>query len=294
MVGLVIVSCNKAPEVPTSQDVIFKAATVASGFKADDCDNDVAHYALIEIDGNMLTVDVFYLDGVIYTNTLKLTPGSHTVGSFTLQNDNGTPNDTSDDKIVKATPLSTSDFAGFVQNALPFDFTVDAFFKAEVNIEILCYEAADFNNFGFAWFNVNEITVRELCFFGDICVSDPADLSAYENTIYADQLNGVRHDMPAIFKIKVYRNNNFLISYNNESYKGEGHALCVQYPDFDNVTDTYKFELWVKVMNGSTFEYVKYHTFTTTDASQLNAGADNVLDFVIGTCVPDADLVLNW
>ncbi|MCD6178585.1 MAG: hypothetical protein J7K39_01655 [Bacteroidales bacterium] len=295
MVGLIIVSCNKPADVPATQEVVFKATTATTGLKAGDCDTEVAHYALIEIDNDILKVDVFYLEGMIYTNTIKLSPGNHTIKSFVLKNDNGTPNDDTDDIIVKATPLIGSDYAGFVQNPLPFDFNVDAFYKAEVNIEILCFEAAEITDFGFAWFTVNEITVRELCFFGDFCTDDYMD---YTNTLYGSQTYGVRHDMPAIFKIDIYRNNTFLISYNNEYHAdgsdwfGEGAALCVQYPDFENVTDNYKFELWVKVLVGNSFEYKLFHTFTTTDAGQLNSGADNILDFVIGDCVPDADLVL--
>ncbi len=290
MVGLIIVSCNKPPTAQAEQDVIFKASTATTGFKADDCDNAVAHYALIDIDGDMLTVDVFYLDGIIYTNTLKLSAGSHTINSFTLQNDAGTPADYSDDILVKATPLTGSDYAEFVQNALPFSFNVDAFYKAEIDIEILCYEATEITNFGFAWFAVDQITVREFCFFGDICTEDYMD---YAGTLYEEQRNGLQHDMPAIFKIDVYRNGEFVISYNNESYKGEGAVLCAQYPDFDNSVDYFEFELWVKVMVGSSFDYVLYHTFTTTDDSQLNSGTDGVLDFVIGDCVPDADLIIT-
>jgi hypothetical protein len=295
VMGLIIVSCNKKTDVPTQQDVVFKAATATTGFKADVCDNDVANYALINIDGDSYKVDVFYLDGVIYTNTLKLAPGQHTVNSFVLQNDNGTPNDDSDDAIVKATPESGSEFAQFVQKPVDFTFTVDAFLKAEVDIEVLCFQPTDITDFGFAWFAVNEITVRELCFFGDFCTPDYMD---YSNTLYADQRNGVQHDMPAIFRIDVYRNNNFVISYNNEMHAdgtpwlGEGSALCAQYPDFSNSTDNFRFELWVKVLVGNSFEYKLFHTFTTTDGGQLNSGADNVLDFVIGDCVPNADLVL--
>ncbi|RLD37590.1 MAG: hypothetical protein DRI74_06285, partial [Bacteroidetes bacterium] len=234
--------------------------------------------------------DVFYLEGMIYTNTIKLSPGNHTIKSFVLKNDNGTPNDDTDDIIVKATPLIGSDYAGFVQNPLPFDFNVDAFYKAEVNIEILCFEAAEITDFGFAWFTVNEITVRELCFFGDFCTKYYND---YAGSLYEGQESGLRHDMPAIFKIDIYRNNNFLISYNNEEWLGEGAPLCVQYPDFENVTDNYNFVLSILVKAGMNFEYKVFHTWTTTDDGTLpNIGNDNVMDFVLGSCVPDADLIL--
>lgn len=293
MVGLIAVSCNKAPIVPSTQDVIFKAATATTGFKADDCNTEVAHYAAINIDGTDYTVDVFYLDGVIYTNTLKLAPGNHTVNTFVLKNDNDTPNDLSDDIIVKATPLIGSAYAGFVQHPLAYDFNVDAFFKAEVNIEILCFEATDITNFGFAWFAVNEITVREFVFFGDFCTKYYAD---YAGSLYAGQSGGLRHDMPAIFKVDVYNDNGFLISYNNEGWLGEGAPLKVQFPDFDNSVDDYTFKLSILVKVGTGFEYKEFATWTSTDNGGLNEvtdlASDGVYDFVLGSCVPDADVIL--
>jgi len=106
MVGMVAVSCKKPADIPTTQDVVFKATPTASGNFKDgqpgECVNPMAHYALIDIDGITHTVDVFYLAGVIYTNTLKLDPGMHTISSFILQNDNGTPGDFTDDVMVQA------------------------------------------------------------------------------------------------------------------------------------------------------------------------------------------------
>lgn len=290
--GLVVASCNKAEEIPTEQDVVLKISTAASGFKSGTCDNPVAQYALIEIDGTTKSVDVFYLDGIIYTNTLKLSVGSHSVTMFVLKNDNGTPTNTSDDFEVLATPLEGATFSSFVADALPLTFTTGAFLKNEVDIQVLCFKPTTITDFGFSWFAIDRIIVREFCFFGDICV---ADYATYANTLYASQSNGLQHDMPAIFKVVVFRNGIQVATYNNESYKGEGSALCAQYPDYIGVDDTFKFELWVKVMNGSTFAYVKYHEWTVlNDANLPNIGTDNVLDFVIGTCVPTADLVLNW
>jgi hypothetical protein len=290
IVGLAVASCKKPDNTPTEQDVVFKAATATTGFKADVCDNDVANYALIDIDGTTYKADVFYLDGVIYTSTLKLTPGDHTVNSFVLKNDNGTPNDDSDDTIVKATPLAGSDYENFVQNPLPYTFGVDAFYKSEVNIEVLCFKPTDITSFGFAWFALNEITVREFAFFGDFCTKYYAE---YAGSLYEQQSGGLRHDMPAIFKIDVYRNNNFLISYNNEANLGEGEPLMVQFPDYDNVVDNYDFVLSILVKVGMNFEYKEFYAWHTTDAQTLpNVGSDNVMDFVLGSCVPDADLIL--
>ncbi len=294
MVGMIVVSCKKPTDVPTTQDVVFKATPAASSSFKDsqpaDCTNPVAHYASIDIDGTMYTVDVFYLNGIIYTNTLKLAPGAHTINSFVLQNDNGTPGDLSDDFMVQATPMVGSEYENFVEMPLPFEFAVDAFYKSEVNLQILCFVPNEYQAFGFTWFTAEEVNVREVCFYGDFCTKYFED---YGQSLYAEQMNGLQHDMPAIFKIDVYRNGEFVISYNNESFLGEGAPLCVKYPDFKNVEDSFEFKLSILVKVGESFEYVPFHTFTTVDAEPLaNIGEDNVMDFVLGSCVTDADLVL--
>ena len=128
IVGLSVVSCNKPEEVPLEQNVVFKANTAVKGFKSSVvCDNPVAQYALIEIDGEIKTVDVFYLDGTIYTNTIKLSPGPHVITMFVLKNDNGTPGNTGNDIEVFATPLKDAEFSSFVSEGLPITFSTDAF-----------------------------------------------------------------------------------------------------------------------------------------------------------------------
>jgi hypothetical protein len=289
LLGFVVLSCNKTSDTPEFQEVIFHASTESTGLKAS-CDNPSADFALIQIDETTYQVDVFYLDGQIYTNTLKLSPGNHVLKMFVLVNDGGSPDNPDGDIIVQAAPLSGNTYAHFVSSPLPFSFTVDAFLKTEIPVELLCYEASEYDNFGFAWFSVNEITVREFCFFGDFCT---ADYQQYASSLYEYQRNGLQHDMPAIFSIDVYRNDQFLLSYSNEEWLGEGRPLCVQYPDYSNFTDHFKFVLKILVQDGSDFVYKEFYTWETTDAEPLpNMGTDNIMDFVLGDCVPDADLVL--
>ncbi len=292
MLGFVTISCNKTPEVPEVQDVVFQASTNTTGFKSSSCDNPIANFALIEIDGTTHQVDVFYLDNKIYTNTLKLTPGSHTIDMFVLVNDGGTPDNPTNDIIVNASPIDGYEFANFVSHPMPLDFTVDPFYKAEIPIELLCYEPADYEEFGFTWFSVEEIVVREFCFFGDICIDN---YMTYTGSQYENQRNGLQHDMPAIFKIDVIRNGELLITYDNDEWHGEGRPLCINYPDYSNYTDNYQFVLSILLKVGEAFEYVEVYTWETTDASPLpNIGVDNVLDFALGDCVPDADLVIPY
>ncbi|MBN2236947.1 MAG: hypothetical protein JW729_05275, partial [Bacteroidales bacterium] len=186
MVGLVIVSCNKQAVTPTEFEISFSADIAQTGFKASVCDNAVADYAVIKITGlDDQTIDVFYLDGKIYTNTIKISlpagTTTFTVTDFAIFDEN--------DVQLYATPYVTADYAQFVTHGLPATFTVAPFTKTEVNLDVLCFEGATITNFGFAWFTFNTVTVRELCFFGDFCTDDYLD---YEGTLYATQSGGLR------------------------------------------------------------------------------------------------------
>ena len=289
-------SCKKeeVAEVST-QEVVFNGIDTGSGQKssdADPCENAFADYAKVVIDNNIYRPAVFYIGGVAFTQAIKLVPGEYTIEEFILYNDNGTPANRDDDFIVKASPLSGSTYANFVNSPLAFTFDVEAFKKAEIPVEVLCFDEKEYELFGFNWFAMTEITVKEQVFFGDICIDD---ITGYENSIYAGQANGIQLDMPAIFKLDVYRNAAFVISYSNEAWLGEGEPLKVQYPDHDNAADVFDFELSILVKDGNDFVYKHYHSWTFNDDQMIDAGDDGVVDFVLGDCIySETDLQLEW
>lgn len=274
---LIIFSCEKPTVFPTEQNVVFKASQSSIGLKSS-CDQPIAQYALIEIDGKTHQVGVFYLNDRIFTNSMKLSSGDHTLSQFILVNDANTPNDLGDDIIVMAAPEAGSHYASFVSKPMPFDFTVDAFFKTEISIELLCFEPNDFENFGFNWFTVDEINVREFCIEGCICVDD---LDLFIGSLYEGQTTGLQYQMPAIFKVDVYRNDNLVIRYGNEDFLGENSPLCIKYPDYEGVVDNFKFEVWVLGVNG----YELFETLTTTDDIPLqDIDLNNYMYFAFGGC----------
>ena len=209
-----------------------------------------------------------------------------------LYNDNSTPENLDDDFIVKAAPMAGSEYSDFVETPLTFNFTVEEFAKAEVPVEVICFDEADYESFGFNWFAMTEITVREQVFFGDICVTD---LAAYEGSAYEGQVNGLQLDMPAIFKVDVYKNDAFIKSYSNEGWLGEGSPLEVQYPDHDNASDEFEFKLYILVEDAGEFVYTYFHSWFFADDEMIEAGDDGVVDFVLGTCnYSETDLQLSW
>ena len=293
LIAFFAVSCNKKDDtVDPNQEVEVKFTSTEmpkGGTKSSNADA-TADYASIVINGTTYTPAVYYLDGVAYTQGIKLPVGDYTVTQFLMMSDNNTPDDMTDDSIVSAAPEAGSQYANFVTNALDIQFHVDAFQKNEIPIEVLQFTSQEFEAFGFDWFTMTQTTVREQLFFGDISMKHPDD---YAGSLYEQQANGLQVDMPAIFKIKVYKNGAFVEEYSNESFLGEGDVLHVAYPDGDNTTDNFKFDLYIYVKIGTGFGYKYFHSWEFTDDELIDNGGDGVVDFVLGNAIATTpDLLL--
>jgi hypothetical protein len=308
LVTVTLFSCVKREYNPDDmQEVTFTAAEISPDVLLKsttdyNCQaNLTPDYAKIVIAGfaEPFYPQVFHLDGNLYTQSIKLAPGTYTVEQFLVMDDMGTPGELNGDQIYMAIPEAGSDFAVYTSPAVPFTFTVDAFVKKEIPVEILCFQPQFYTLFGFDWFALTEIVIREKCFFGDVCV-DPDD---YLTSLYdLEQLPaGCQVDMPAIFKVYITRNgdpvpNSPFTNATAAAGYGSGAPLCVQYPDYINITDVFSFEIHVLVYTGpGTFGYQLYHTFQITDDQLiLPDGGDGVVDFAIGDCSPYSDFIWPW
>ncbi len=74
------------------------------------------------------------------------------------------------DVIIKAAPLPGSIFRNLLKTSLNLNLELCAFEK--MNSTLMYYVSFQmyYDFFGFFWFEITEITVREMCFFGDICI----------------------------------------------------------------------------------------------------------------------------
>jgi hypothetical protein len=246
---------------------------------------------------------------------------SITITEFYLYDEN--------DILIKAAPEDGSPFQQFVDplHALDLTFDVCDFTKVEVPIDVLCFIPDDFDLFGFFWFEITEITVREMCFFGDVCIDwwmytydeieqdcvpwVPLDFWLTD-VLYPQQEQGIQADMPAIFTLKLYRIVNMLPEYvrewNNEYYPpdftqfwgGEDDPLCIRYADYDIVADTFKLDMYIY----GPWDYPNVFGYTATpqktwtfydDAAPLDLNGDGVIEFAWGDCVqsPEYDLADN-
>ena len=303
LASLIIFGCQKKEqeniEILQEGEVHFNAIQIdpVLGFKSTDdewfCPTDPATGALLEpafakivIDGyaDPFWAEVFELDGNLYTQAIKLPvtgdgPETYTVTFFGLYTDLG-------GTLIMATPTpAPAPYADYTSTHVSFPFEVNKFAKAEVPVEVLCYMPDDYENFGFDWYQVTEIVIREQCFFGDICVDDP---ELYVNSIYNSQGNGVQIDMPAIFYIDVTLDGEVIpySPFGNTSWFGEGAPLCVQYPDNLSIDgEEFIFEMYVLVLdNTGEFNYQWYKTWTFYDNEMIPTGGDGIVDFVIGDC----------
>jgi hypothetical protein len=288
---LFITSCDK-DEVSNpnldDQGVSFVMNT-NSNLKAANCFSKLADYANIVINNKSYKVPVFYLNSTPYTNTIKLAVGNYTLSEFILMDDNNTPDNADDDVVIAATPHAGSEFAQYVNQPLNISFSVEAFKKTELGIEVLCYQESEYSSFGFVFHQIGQVVVREQFFFGDICIKS---LSDYDGSIYMNQSTGLQQDMPAIAKIEVFRNGLKKGEFSNESWYGEGQPLTVRYADVLGQIDNFEFKLFILVKKGSGFDYVYFHSWKFADAETIPNGGDGVVEFVLGNCLQDADLIL--
>ena len=316
LILLVVFGCKKETAEIEGQEpgVVFKILEIdpENNIKSSaswECPTDDDGYLLesafaeIVIDGETYTPEVFRVNGKLYTQAIKFDVQPNetktcNVTQFLLKAADGT--------LVMAGPEKDAEFSEYVSKAIPFTFIVEGFTKVETDVDVICFLPEYYLRYGFEWYSVSEIVIREKCFFGDICVN-PAD---YENSDYENQSTGLQVDMPAIAEIVVKKDgveveNSPFTNASDDMGWGVGQPLCVQYPDDINVDgEEFTFELFILVHDGQGgFEYELKHTFTATDDGPLDVidnGNDGVIDFVLGNCVfndPNnitIDLELDW
>jgi hypothetical protein len=297
MIAVLFSSCtpeNPGPDPATPQDVIFSSTFDGGGFKSDDpfsCSNPPADYAMLVIEQGGVTTTyypaVFYLNGVLYTQAVKLAPGDYQLTEFVLMHAEGDPNDRTDDIVVNAAPHAGSTYGDMLVNPLPVFFTVEKFTKKEIPVEILCYEESSYADFGFVWFKITETTLHEKWFFGDFCTKNYMD---YAGSDY--EANGLQVDMPAIFKIEVYRNGDLRGTYSN---LGQAPGpLAINYIDRPGVTDNFELKVYILVKIGNQFDYKYFGSWFFVDNGDIftqngsGPGDDGVYDFVLGNCNAEA------
>ena len=208
------------------------------------------------------------------------------------------------DILIRAAPADGSEYWDLMVNKLDLPVVVEDFKKKQIIIDVLCFEDLYYENFGFFWFEMNDVKIERQCFFGDICVDD---LTPYAGSLYAQQSQGLQMDMPAIMKIEVYKSvgevppvwGSPIKTFTNDEWAtpGEGACMEVYWANDLDLTEDFKFELYIWLPDGSgIFDWVPVDTpWEFQDEDCPEAGNDGVVDYVLGTCqIDEVDFILSW
>ena len=288
-------SCEK--QTNDMQLVSFDIENITNSFKKADpvdedipfCSSDMPAYVKVIIDNEEYMLNILsHLNDGTETEVLKLDVGTYTLSSFkvyALDNDSDGV-----DELIWATPESGSYYADlFKIKGVSFEFTIEAFEKKKIDINVLCWQDYSYKEFGFNTFDFSKVKIKSLCFFGDICVEDHVlwhDLgSYYQQATYQDS------NFPAIFEVFIIDEvgdtindtsvNANLVHPDGRIWQGVDLPLCVEYPDYIDRDDDYTFYINLILPNGDSYPIIN-EDFTAEQDQIDITGDDGVYDFVIG------------
>ncbi len=235
------------------------------------------------------------------TVVVKLPPGDYAITDFEVYDE--------DDNILYASPKEGShydDLFGF-DNNVTVKFTLEAFTKTKVNVDVLCWEDYSYKEFGYVWYDFDKFRVRTLCFFGDVCTKFyetwHMEIEDKDNPYFGQGHDG--YDFPAIMKVVIKKDGEAINKADNLKWKGTGAPLCIEYLDEIAVEgEEFTAELWLYLPDGS-MVLLDEIPFTDADHSEDGgdwaiAGEDGIFDFAIGAadaCMVegvDAFYALPW
>ena len=181
------------------------------------CSQEKATYVLYKIDGgDYQRVEVFYVGNVPWTNSIKMVSGggTHTLQEFVVYGRNPT---TGLDEVIMAAPHSGSIYAPYVTNPLDHQFTVVTDQKLQLTMDVVCFQPTTYTNFGFIYFQLNQITFRQQWFFGDFCIKNKAEYAGSDYALQPNWGSGTGYiDAPAIFKIDVWKGTTLMNTFTND------------------------------------------------------------------------------
>ncbi len=160
------------------------------------------------------------------SSELELTPGAYTLEHFVVYDD--------DDNVIWVAPMAGSALEAYVDVTLPISFDLGAGTKRYIDVEVLCYDDRDVNEYGYLFFDIETTEAIEFCIFGNFCPPSGRHYVA-EYTVsvwsYEDDEIGTQlyTDVP----------NNVEI---NEDGDYAGDPLCFALPDTEGL-DEYYFEI---------------------------------------------------
>ncbi len=243
-----------------------------SGGELPICDDGaVPAYVIITLDGkDPLKVPVLASYDVTMTQTIKFNLGQADSEVFLIV---GFEVYDAGDNLIWVSPLAGSIYSSLLENPLDLEFIVHKFKKAQIDIDVVCWVPAEYDNFGYSWLDFHKYKVYEVCFFGDVC------------TKFYEQWGAAAHDFPAKFSVTIKDAQDNLVtvieegSNSNAGWNEIDAPLCVKY--MDDVEDSN--EDFVATISLITPEgEIEIGKVDIIGGILAGAGEDNVFDFLVG------------
>ncbi|MGA9326734.1 MAG: hypothetical protein WBV47_11840 [Salegentibacter sp.] len=144
------------------------------------CSDAVPAYAQLSLsygDSNIpveVTVDILSDENGFYTSydkelELPIPSGSTnvtvTLNDFLVRSDNGG----APGEVIWAAPITGSEYAGLVTQALPVSWDLRAGSKTYLDVPVLCFDQRQVNLYGYQFFDISLQQATQLCFFANYC-----------------------------------------------------------------------------------------------------------------------------
>ena len=137
-----------------------------------ECSDDVPFFVTIVLERNGVEVvgtadDPYRIDlvaGQLYTKDdpmLELEPGDYVLEHLAVYNEGG--------ELIWVAPRAGSQLGEFVDNPLPLDIDLRAGVKKYVEVDVLCFDDRDVNEYGYLFFELDTNIALEFCFFVNYC-----------------------------------------------------------------------------------------------------------------------------
>ncbi len=192
---------------------------------------------------------------------LRLDPGEYSLEHFIVYDQEG--------NMIWITPRD-GDLATFVNNPLPMSINLGAGVKKYVEVDVLCFDDRNVNEYGYLFFDFNQNEAIKFCIFGNVCDETGRHAVAeYEVDVWYGTSNS---------GTVLYSNLRNNISTNQDGDESS-EPVCVALPDTDG-EDSYYFEI---SMDG---EIIRSGTITDADVKDLYDGDSNTeyFHFREGNC----------
>ena len=224
------------------------------------------------------------------TMIVKMAPGDYEIDVFEVLDDK--------QAILFASPQEGShydDLFGFTNN-VTLNFSVKAFAKTKVKVDVLCWENYSYREFGYVWQEFNRFKVRTICFYGEVCNGfyNKWHAIADKNPYYGQGYNS--HDFPAIITVEIMQEGEVVSVVSNIEWKGEGEPLCIEYLDnVDVAGETFAARLYLHLPDGSKvlLDEIPFNDAIDPESDSGGWGGENgVFDFDIGVaggCIADRE-----